>query len=276
MKDTFPFNYFSTWIHPREMFTKRNSLSWPQMIVTLLFSLALVLVTVPVYYAQQKDVNMGMFLPKVNKLLQNKELQKTVHETEYQNGTFDLGKQTKILSDSKQGVIATNMPIKETKKYKVGVFLEKQELILREKNVSTTVRFVKDINPNTGDFHDKIQKTWYRINRVGVTFSVMYMVATIIIFTTMIFLLLGSLFLWMTRKSSFTNITKFKEAFNMLTYVVGPSCFITAVLGLFKFDISLMVMVETLVAVVYLLAIYSQTRFSDDYVEMKTFDNSDK
>ena len=48
--------------------------------------------------------------------------------------------------------------------------------------------------------------------------------------------------------------------------MIGPSCFITAIVGFFKFDISMIMMVETLVAVVYLLMIYGKTHFNDEYV----------
>lgn len=265
MTDKFPFSYFSTWINPQEMFTKRKQLSWGQMILTLVFSFALILLTVPAYYARQSNVNLGMFMPKVSKMLKSKVLQTQIHQTPYRNGTFDF-KNKQIIENGSNGVIGINLPSKSIKQSANGVFLTSQEVILKEDGTTSTVRFMKDINPSTGNFYSKISQTWFRINRMGVTFSTMYMLGSIVLFTNLIFLFVGAFFLWLTRKSSFTTIETFKEASAVFDYVIGPSCFITAIIGFFKFDISMMMMVETLVAVVYLLMIYGKTHFNDEYV----------
>lgn len=266
MTDKFPFSYFTAWVKPREMFIKRKKLTWGQMVLTLLFSFALILLTVPAYYAHQSQVNLGMFMPKVNKMLKNQDLQTTIHQTPYHNGTFDF-RNEKVIENNSNGVIGVNLPSKTVKKAQNGIFLSRQEILLKEDGTTSTVRFMKDINPSTGNFYSKISQTWFRINRMGVTFSTMYMLGSIILFTNLIFLFIGAFFLWMTRKSSFTTITTFKESCAIFDYVIGPSCFIAAIFGFFKFDISMIMMVETIVAVVYLLMIYGQTHFSDDYVD---------
>lgn len=265
MTDKFPFSYFSTWINPQKMFTNRKKLSWGQMILTLIFSFALILLTVPTYYSKQSNVNLEMFMPKVNQMLKSQDLQNTIHQTSYHDGTFDF-KGKKVIESSSNGIIGINLSPKLVKQYKNGVFLSNQEVVLKENGTTSTVRFMKDINPSTGNFHSKISQTWFRINRIGVTFSTMYMLGSIILFTNLIFLFIGAFFLWLTRKSSFTTISTFKESCAIFDYVIGPSCFITAVIGFFKFDISMMMMVETLVAVVYLLMIYGKTHFNDEYV----------
>lgn len=265
MTDKFPFSYFSTWINPQKMFTERKKVSWGQMILTLIFSFALVLLTVPVYYSHQSSVNLGMFMPKVNKLLKSEDLQKEIHQTLYRDGTFEF-KGEKIIENGSNGIIGINIPSKSEKNYKNGVFLTSREVVLKENGTTSTIRFMKDINPSKGNFYNKISQTWFRINRMGVSFSTMYMLGSIILFTNLIFLFVGAFFLWLTRKSSFTTISTFKESCAIFAYVIGPSCFITAVIGLFKFDISMMMMVETLVAVVYLLMIYGKTHFNDEYV----------
>lgn len=265
MTDQFPFSYFITWVKPREMFTKRKKLTWGQMILTLLFAFALILLTVPVYYAHQSQVNLGMFMPQVDKMLKNHDLQTMTHQTPYHNGTFDF-KGKKIIEDNSNGLVGVNLSSRIVKQTRNGVFLNRQEIVLKESGTTSTVRFMKDINPSTGNFYLKISQTWFRINRVGVTFSTMYMLGSIILFTNLIFLFVGAFFLWLTRKSSFTTIATFKEACAVFDYVIGPSCFIAAIFGFFKFDVSIIMMVETVVAVVYLLMIYGQTHFSDDYI----------
>lgn len=265
MTDKFPFSYFSTWINPQKMFTNRKKLSWGQMILTLVFSFALILLTVPVYYARQSSVNLGMFMPKVNRMLKNQDLQKTIHQTLYHDGTFDF-KGEKVIENSSNGIIGINIPSNLEKNYRNGIFLSDQEVVLKENGTTSTIRFMKDINPSKGNFYSKISQTWFRINRMGVTFSTMYMLGAIVLFTNLIFLFIGAFFLWLTRKSSFTTIATFKEACAIFDYVIGPSCFITAIIGFFKFDISMIMMVETLMAVVYLLMIYGKTHFNDEYV----------
>lgn len=55
MRELFPFNYFYAQLSPKKMFAGRHTLNWAQMLLVLLFLLALNLLAIPFLFSKANN-----------------------------------------------------------------------------------------------------------------------------------------------------------------------------------------------------------------------------
>ena len=97
----------------------------------------------------------------------------------------------------------------------------------------------------------------------------MFLVGSMFLMTDVLIILVGSIFLWLARKSPMVTIESFKEAVNVMLNVLGPASLVTFVFGTLHFDLSLMTAVQSAVAIILMLVVYTKTHFNDYYVEKR-------
>lgn len=97
----------------------------------------------------------------------------------------------------------------------------------------------------------------------------MFLVGSMFLMTDVLIILVGSIFLWLARKSPMVTIESFKEAVNVMLNVLGPASLVAFVFGTLHFDLSLMTAVQSAVAIILMLVVYTKTHFNDYYVEKR-------
>ncbi|MFY4504271.1 maltodextrose utilization protein MalA [Ligilactobacillus ruminis] len=268
MKDAFPANYFASWTSPVKMFTNRKSMKWWQLILVFVFLFALVLTPVPLYYQQKTTVDIGEYMPEVSQMLNDKELQQIAKTASYSKDEYSF-KNSQVLKNEKGRLMGINLPKKQVNKAKSAVVMCDKFFYLRDRKVTYKIFYNEKYAPNEGKLKDQLVKTWYLRNKAAIAFSMMFLVGSMFLMTDVLIILVGSIFLWLARKSPMVTIESFKEAVNVMLNVLGPASLVAFVFGTLHFDLSLMTAVQSAVAIILMLVVYTKTHFNDYYVEKR-------
>ena len=200
MKDAFPANYFASWTSPVKMFTNRKSMKWWQLILVFVFLFALVLTPVPLYYQQKTTVDIGEYMPEVSQMLNDKELQQIAKTASYSKDEYSF-KNSQVLKNEKGRLMGINLPKKQVDKAKSAVVMCDKFFYLRDRKVTYKIFYNEKYAPNEGKLKDQLVKTWYLRNKAAIAFSMMFLVGSMFLMTDVLIILVGSIFLWLARKS---------------------------------------------------------------------------
>lgn len=88
-------------------------------------------------------------------------------------------------------------------------------------------------------------------------------IGSLFLLTNLVFVFGGGFILWLGRKSPMITISSFKETVNLMVNILGPISLLVTIMGFIKFDISLLMTVQMLGAVLVFLMVYAKTRFND-------------
>lgn len=252
----------------RKMFTNRKSMKWWQLILVFVFLFALVLTPVPLYYQQKTTVDIGEYMPEVSQMLNDKELQQIAKTASYSKDEYSF-KNSQVLKNEKGRLMGINLPKKQVDKAKSAVVMCDKFFYLRDRKVTYKIFYNEKYAPNEGKLKDQLVKTWYLRNKAAIAFSMMFLVGSMFLMTDVLIILVGSIFLWLARKSPMVTIESFKEAVNVMLNVLGPASLVAFVFGTLHFDLSLMTAVQSAVAIILMLVVYTKTHFNDYYVEKR-------
>ncbi|GBG94087.1 maltodextrose utilization protein malA [Ligilactobacillus salitolerans] len=263
IKESFPLNYFASWFSPVKMFRGRKSLGWLQIIIVLLFLMALNLLPVPAYFQRQKSVPLDIYLPQVQKLLQknDKGLEQAVQKAEFTAERFKF-EQSQIVSKSKTSIVGIGLSAKKIGNFKNAVVLNNDHFIFKEDGQADKVYYSDHFNPQTG-IKQQLEHEWYQRNKGTITFMMLQSIGSLFLLTNLIFVFGGAFLLWLGRKSPLVTKSSFKENVNLMVNILGPVSLLTAIIGFLKFDLSLMLMLQMLGAVIIMLTVYAKTKFND-------------
>lgn len=263
VKENFPFNYFSVWLSPTKMFQQRKSLNWLQICIVLLFLLALNILPVPFHYQQQKSMPLDIYLPHVQKMLQKNEdeLEKLGQTAKFANGQYHFS-QEKIVQRNKKDLVGVAIPQMKVKTVKNAVVLNDHFFLFKEKGNVSKIYYSDDYAPQKG-LRKQLNQEWYQRNKAAISFAMLQSIGSLFLLTNLVFVFGGGFMLWLGRKSPMITISSFKETVNLMVNILGPISLLVAIMGFIKFDISLLMTVQMLGAVLVFLMVYAKTRFND-------------
>ncbi|RCA10660.1 maltodextrose utilization protein MalA [Enterococcus durans] len=269
---TFPLNYFSALIGPRQLFAGRKQLSWLNFSLIFLFLVSLMVVPVTLFYANQvKAIPMAQFLT-VESLIDQPGVDR-FSQLEVVNG--ELESAPMIISESDELLIGTDLSKAQQSEKNAFINFEKNNWTIQQKEGDTTrtyqMNYLSSFDPASvttpQEFQLFLEQAFYASNRPTIILSYSLSLGIILFIMTALILFGAAFFLWMTRKSRFSSIHTFKESANLMLNVIGVGSIISAVVGLVHFDFVLMLGIQSTVAVLLLLWIFAKTGFKDEPIK---------
>lgn len=252
----FPLNYFASILSPTRCFAGRKNLNWFQALVTLIFLNALLVIPVTLYYAVGLEQ-----IPVANFLGADAGLLTTENAAAVQQITVADGQLTTPPLELVNTV--------ENKTYRLAFLKDTWQVdgVVEGKAMHYEMRYPSDFNPqevtDRQSLANFLEKNFYRSNRPVLILS--YSLSLGVMLFAMSFLLImgGAFFLWLTRKSKFSDIGDFRQGFNLMLNVFGLPTLLAMVVGLVHFDFVWMLSIQTFGGVLLLLAVYAKTKFKD-------------
>lgn len=272
MDRQFPFNYFTNIISVKRLFLERGKYSWGQLSLLFVFLLALVILPVPFFYQGQTNINLALYMPNVKRLLANDKLIRVAHDTTYRHGKYDF-KQREILVKNKREIVGIMLTPKEIKQYKTAISLDQQAFTLKDKGISYRLFYTEQYAPNKGVLQQQLTRTWFLRNKAAISFSMMTLVLSLFLVTNLLFSFGAAFFLWLARKSPAITINSYREAVGLMVGILGGATLITMLAEFIKFDISLAITIQMLVAVCLMLIVYAKTHFNEHYFKDERIGN---
>ncbi|RDW16963.1 DUF1189 domain-containing protein [Oceanobacillus arenosus] len=267
--DIFPLNYFKTIWTPLKVFRGRQQLNWLQILVIFLFLNALIMIPVSLSFAKMDAFPIEGSFPNAFALIDESAVT-AMKEAEFTNGRVDLPSSFLFTSDN--GVIGGALSKKEAdeliKEENAIIFLADKLIIKEGDNPISEVKYTKDFTldnvTSTAELKTAISQQWFIQNKGFIVGSLILAVFSLSL-ASIVFIVLGSsIFIYFTRKGQFSSIKTFKESVNLIVNAMGLASVISMVIGLIRYDMITMLMIQSFGAVLMILAVFYKTRFNDD------------
>ncbi len=262
--DLFPINYFTMIWTPQKIFQGRKLLKWWQIIFVFLFLNSLLMIPISLNYAKMDTFPAQAYFPDALKLV-DEELVMFLQEVSVEEGK--LRSPVNYIREHDQGIVAVGISEKKMtealEKNEALLFLDDHFVLKEGDNPVFKVPYPKNFLIQEVTSKEELQEmladAWFRQNKTYIVFSLTLITGTIS-FISMLFMILGSaVFLYLTKLGHFSALQNFKEAVNLIINCISLATIVATVVGIFHFNVIVMMMLQTVGLIFMLLAVYYKT-----------------
>jgi maltodextrin utilization protein YvdJ len=266
-KLAFPMNYFSVIFSPVRMFIGRSNLSWGNILFIFIFLQACLILPVSVHFAKANSFELKQVMPGTMDLIDQPFVDQlssySLHDGVLSGGNGD------VILKSDSGVAMISLNGTTAPDADNAIIMKKSEMELKDKAGYTfKVKYTNNTSlsniESPTDLINWISSQWYTQNKAFLFITMILMVGSILVGSALMLILFTSLFLWMTKHSSFSSISTFKEALNLTMNALGLPTLLSMIAGLIFFDITIIIAIQSLGMVLMVAFIFFKTRFSQD------------
>lgn len=266
--DVFPLTYFKNIWTPRRIFKKRHQLNWFQLVFILFFLTSLLMIPVSLNFLKTETYPIEESYPEAFKLI-DKPVVAAFQKAMNEKGVLVTEPGVNLVK--KNGVVSiteSNSVIKENLKAENALIFSKNELYLKNKGVPVSnIPYTKDFNPSqiksVEDMKEAVSRQWFFQNRVYVIGSLLLLVFSILFFSTILIVLGSAVFLYLTKKNSFSSIKTYKESVNLILNALGMPSLLALISSFIQFDIVVMLTIQSIGLALMILTVFYTTRFND-------------
>lgn len=270
IENKFPMNYFSQAINPKKMFLGRKTLRWYQKILITLFLLSLMLIPISIQSKNVPSIKIDALYPKLVEQLKsdesNKEMLQTIH---IEDGNL-VNQQTSKHSNN----VMINPTKSGLKNGKNMVVFYPDKLILNDSEKSINIGFDKNLSiagfQSIDDLITFVEEKWNEQTVFYRTIGYTVIIGMLVLVSSLLLVFGTSLFIYLTRKKHLSNVKTYGEATNIVINALFIPTVIASVLGMFHYDVSLMLTIQALGVAVNILLIFVKTKFNDSLITVKT------
>lgn len=267
--DIFPINYFKSVWTPIQAFKNRHRLNWFQLILILVFLNGLLTIPVTLNYTSLDFMPLEEFYPNAVKII-DEEAVEAIQANMFDNGQMFI--ETPFFVENEYGVVAGHAEVSANEEWKdvesYLYFEENQFLINEEGSPLTSVLYTKDFRLDNLDSVEEIRhelsRQWFNQNRILIVLFFSLMISAFMFIMTLFVVLGSALLLYLTKKSTVTSITTYKESVNLVLNSLTLPTIVSMITGILYFDVTIMVTVQSVGLIVMLFIIYYKTYFNDE------------
>lgn len=261
----FPLNYIKNSMRPETVFTGRKSLKLTQILVIFIFLTSLLLIPVTLNVAKNPNISLETLMPDAFSQL-DKRTMTAIKEADISEGKLNETAHTFLNEDKTVGF---NLTKKEMDNLSSGISFNQTGMSLKDKSGYTfDVAYSKSFSLATSqtldEFKNSISQEWLTQNKGFVALTLIMMSAGMIFMSELMLVIGGAFFIWVTRFNEASSIKTFRESVTLILNAMGLSSVLAMVVGLIKFDMTIVLSIQSLGLVVMLLAVFVKTRFNED------------
>lgn len=267
--DVFPLNYVKNIWSPLKAFKNRFVLTWPMMIVVIIFLNALMVIPVTLNYAEMESFPLEEYYPIAASQLVDDQVLDEIQTVVVNEGQLSIPEPFQV--ENAYGEVVGGLTLDEiesqTSSPNFIAFQENQLIIAEEGLPTATVLYTRDVSfgemETKEEIVEEISRQWFNQNRVLIVLIFSFLISTFLLFM-LLFLVFGSSFLlYLTKKGSLTTIKTYKESVNLILNSLAVPTFLAMLFGLFYFELYIMVTIQSLGMAAYLFWIWYKVQFND-------------
>ena len=266
--DVFPLTYFKNIWTPRMIFKKRHELNWFQLILVLFFLTSILMVPVSLNFLKMETYPIEESYPETLALI-DESVVAAFQAAISEDGALvtDPGSQV-VKEKGVMSITNSDSVIKENLKAENALIFSDNDLYLKNKGVPVSnVRYTKDFNPSqlnsVKDMKEAVSRQWFFQNRLYVIGSLLLLVFSILFVSTILIVLGSAVFLYLTKKNSFSSIKTYKESVNLILNALGIPTLLALISSFIQFDIVVMLTIQSIGLALMILMVFYITRFND-------------
>lgn len=261
----FPLNYFKNSMRPETVFTGRKSLKLHQLLVVFIFLTSLLLVPVTLNVAKNPSISLETLMPSAFSRL-DKQTVSAIKEADISEGKLN---ETAHVFLNEDKTVGFNLTKEEMAKLSSGISFNQTGMSLKDKSgyafdVAYSKSFSLANSQTLDEFKNSISQEWLIQNKGFVALTLIMMSAGMIFMSELMLVIGGAFFIWVTRFNEASSIKTFRESVTLILNAMGLSSVLAMVVGLIKFDMTIVLSIQSLGLVVMLLAVFVKTRFNED------------
>ena len=267
--DVFPLNYVKNIWSPLKAFKNRFVLTWPMMIVVIIFLNALMVIPVTLNYAEMESFPLEEYYPIAASQLVDDQVLDEIQTIVVNEGQLSIPEPFQV--ENAYGEVVGGLSLDEIENHISSpnfIAFQENQLIIAEEGLPTaTVLYTRDVSfgemETKEEIVEEISRQWFNQNRVLIVLIFSFLISTFLLFM-LLFLVFGSSFLlYLTKKGSLTTIKTYKESVNLILNSLAVPTFLAMLFGLFYFELYIMVTIQSLGMAAYLFWIWYKVQFND-------------
>lgn len=267
--DVFPLNYVKNIWSPLKAFKNRFVLTWPMMIVVIIFLNALMVIPVTLNYAEMESFPFEEYYPIAASQLIDDQVVDELQTVDVNEGQLSIPEPFQV--ENANGEVVGGLSLDEIESQISApnfIAFQENQLIIAEEGLPTaTVLYTRDVSfgemETKAEIVEEISRQWFNQNRVLIVLIFSFLISTFLLFM-LLFLVFGSSFLlYLTKKGSLTTIKTYKESVNLILNSLAVPTFLAMLFGLFYFELYIMVTIQSLGMAAYLFWIWYKVQFND-------------
>lgn len=267
--DVFPLNYVKNIWSPLKAFKNRFVLTWPMMIVVIIFLNALMVIPVTLNYAEMESFPLEEYYPIAASQLVDDQVLDEIQTVVVNEGQLSIPEPFQV--ENAYGEVVGGLSLDEIENHISSpnfIAFQENQLIIAEEGLPTaTVLYTRDVAfgemETKEEIVEEISRQWFNQNRVLIVLIFSFLISTFLLFM-LLFLVFGSSFLlYLTKKGSLTTIKTYKESVNLILNSLAVPTFLAMLFGLFYFELYIMVTIQSLGMAAYLFWIWYKVQFND-------------
>lgn len=267
--DVFPLNYVKNIWSPLKAFKNRFVLTWPMMIVVIIFLNALMVIPVTLNYAEMESFPFEEYYPIAASQLIDDQVVDELQTVDVNEGQLSIPEPFQV--ENANGEVVGGLSLDEIENHISSpnfIAFQENQLIIAEEGLPTaTVLYTRDVSfgemETKAEIVEEISRQWFNQNRVLIVLIFSFLISTFLLFM-LLFLVFGSSFLlYLTKKGSLTTIKTYKESVNLILNSLAVPTFLAMLFGLFYFELYIMVTIQSLGMAAYLFWIWYKVQFND-------------
>ena len=267
--DVFPLNYVKNIWSPLKAFKNRFILTWPMIIVVIIFLNALMVIPVTLNYAEMESFPLEEYYPIAASQLVDDQVLDEIQTVVVNEGQLSIPEPFQV--ENANGEVVGGLSLDEIESHISSpnfIAFQENQLIIAEEGLPTaTVLYTRDVSfgemETKEEIVEEISRQWFNQNRVLIVLIFSFLISTFLLFM-LLFLVFGSSFLlYLTKKGSLTTIKTYKESVNLILNSLAVPTFLAMLFGLFYFELYIMVTIQSLGMAAYLFWIWYKVQFND-------------
>lgn len=275
--EVFPINYFKSIWTPMKAFVNRFKLSWPNMVIVLIFLNALMTIPITINFAQMDTFPLEDLYPNAANILENEELPELSAAT-YQNGEMQISEPS--IHENDHGVVASGLNSEENEELANAenvVLFEEDQFRIKEEGAPTTIvpyteNFSLEQAEDSEDIMNALSEQWFVQNQVFIV-SFFTLIISFLQLVMLLFVIFGSaLILYFTKNSPITSISTYKESVNYLINAISLPTIIAMLFGLISFNVITIQMIQVVGLLAMVMVVYFKIQFNDEKIEPENHD----
>lgn len=275
MTNFFPFNYMKVMFSPRRIFQERNYLKVWQIILVILLINSLMMIPVAFQVGRSQGADLENYVPQTIELL-NQEVVDTVRVLPQENGRLEIA-ESQIIHESDGYLVALAENEAQGEEFLSGanglVFMPDKFFIQEDGSLAANQPYVNLESlgqvETVEDLNIFLSEAWYWMNRPSIILT-NYIYIGLMIFISLLMVILGSsFFLSLMKKNENFHIRSYKEALTMVINANGLPAILAFAVGMITGNPIHILTTHSISFVLWLLWVYWNTHFNDEYTETK-------
>lgn len=267
--DVFPLSYFKHLWTPKQILKQDRTFNWFQIALVVLFLNALMILPVSLHYAKMDNYPIKNTFPNAFDLI-DASVVSELSETTFQSGRMEEDSVFKI--ESEKGVVIGGITSNEAEEIlrtedNAVLFLENGFILKEADRPASSVPYTKNISfaqANTvTEVRSVLSQQWFIKNQTFVVAAFSFIIYVLLL-TELILLVFGSAFFgFLTLKHKQATKISYKSAVSTVLYAAGVPTLAAMLIGLFEFNIILMITIQSVGMIGYIWVMYYQSRMEE-------------